>query len=112
MSDPKQAHAPSGQSPLLRSHMPELDAIRGLAILGVVFYHGFYWARDLSAYSPWQRVFLKTMSVGQYGVNLFFVLSGFLFTGLFLNTRAPKDYYRRFCLPRALGIFPPYYLWL
>jgi len=52
--------------------MPELDTIRGLAILGVVFYHGFYWTRDLSAYSPWERMFLKTMSVGQYGVNLFF----------------------------------------
>jgi len=112
MSDPKQAHAPSGQSPILRSHMPELDAIRGLAILGVVFYHAFYWARDLSAYSPWQRIFLKTMSVGQYGVNLFFVLSGFLITGILLNTRDRKDYYRRFYLRRALRILPAYYLTL
>jgi peptidoglycan/LPS O-acetylase OafA/YrhL len=112
MNDPKHGDAPSGQSSLLRSHMPELDTIRGLAILGVVFYHGFYWARDLSAYSPWERIFLKTMSVGQYGVNLFFVLSGFLITGILLNTRERKDYYKRFYLRRALRILPAYYLTL
>jgi len=92
--------------------MPELDTIRGLAILGVVFYHGFYWARDLSAYSSWQRVFLKSMSVGQYGVNLFFILSGFLITGILLNTRDRKDYYKRFYIRRALRILPAYYLTL
>jgi peptidoglycan/LPS O-acetylase OafA/YrhL len=112
MSDPKQSGAPGGQSPLLRSHMPELDTIRGLAILGVIFYHGFYWAHDLAAYSPWQRLFLKAMSVGQYGVNLFFVLSGFLITGILLNTRDRRDYYKRFYLRRALRILPAYYLTL
>jgi len=112
MNDPKQSGDPGGQAPLLRSHMPELDTIRGLAILGVIFYHGFYWAHDLAAYSPWQRIFLKAMSVGQYGVNLFFVLSGFLITGILLNTRDRKDYYKRFYLRRALRILPAYYLTL
>ncbi len=112
MSDSKQAHEPRGQLPLLRPHMPELDAIRGLAILGVLFYHGFYWTRDLSLYGFWQRIFLKTMSVGQYGVNLFFILSGFLITGILLNTRDRKDYYKRFYVRRALRILPAYYLTL
>lgn len=67
---------------LLRPHMPELDTIRGLAILGVLLYHGFYWTRDLRLYTPWQRHFLTLMAPGQFGVNLFFVLSGFLITGI------------------------------
>ena len=110
--DPKQGHPPGDQTSILRPHMPELDTIRGLAILGVVFYHGFYWARDLSPYSRWQQIFLKTMSVGQYGVNLFFVLSGFLITGILLGTRGREDYYKRFYLRRALRILPAYYLTL
>ncbi len=108
----QQERGAAAQLPLLRAHMPELDAIRGLAILGVVFYHAFYWVRDLSLYSPWQRVFLRTMSVGQYGVNLFFVLSGFLITGILLSARDRQDYYKRFYLRRALRILPAYYLTL
>lgn len=92
--------------------MPELDAIRGIAILGVLLYHGFYWTRDLTVYSFWQKIFLKTMSIGQYGVDLFFVLSGFLITGILLNTRERKDYYKRFYVRRALRILPAYYLTL
>jgi peptidoglycan/LPS O-acetylase OafA/YrhL len=112
MSEPKTGRPPSSEAPLLRAHMPELDAIRGLAILGVVCYHGFYWAVALDAYSSWQRIFLKTMSVGQYGVNLFFILSGFLITGILLDTRHREDYYKRFYLRRALRILPAYYLTL
>lgn len=38
--------------------MPELDTIRGLAILGVVVYHAFYWSRDFGLFTIWQRRFL------------------------------------------------------
>jgi peptidoglycan/LPS O-acetylase OafA/YrhL len=92
--------------------MPELDTIRGLAILGVLVYHGFYWARDLSLYTPWQRIFLSLTAVGQFGVNLFFVLSGFLITGILLESRTRADYYERFYFRRALRILPAYYLTL
>jgi peptidoglycan/LPS O-acetylase OafA/YrhL len=92
--------------------MPELDTIRGLAILGVLFYHGLYWARDLSHYLPWQRRFLALISVGQFGVNLFFVLSGFLITGILLESRNRPDYFQRFYFRRALRILPAYYLTL
>jgi peptidoglycan/LPS O-acetylase OafA/YrhL len=92
--------------------MPELDTIRGLAILGVLFYHGFYWSRDLRLYSPWQRHFFTLMAPGQFGVNLFFVLSGFLITGILLDSRIRPDYYRRFYFRRALRILPAYYLTL
>ena len=89
--------------------MPELDTIRGLAILGVVLYHTFYWAVDMSFFSPWKRGFLSLMSTGQFGVNLFFVLSGFLITGILLDSRERTDYYGRFYYRRSLRILPAYY---
>ena len=100
--------------PLLRAHMPELDTIRGMAILGVLFYHGFYWARDLSLYNHDRgpRYFLTLMAQGQFGVNLFFVLSGFLITGILLDSRNRPNYYQRFYFRRALRILPAYYLTL
>jgi peptidoglycan/LPS O-acetylase OafA/YrhL len=106
------SRAASACEPLVRAHMPELDTIRGLAILGVLLYHGFYWGRDLSLYSPWQRHFFTLMAPGQFGVNLFFVLSGFLITGILLDSRNHPDYYRRFYFRRALRILPAYYLTL
>lgn len=95
--------------PLLRKEMPELDTIRGLAILGVIVYHAFYWSRDLSHFSPLQRIVLRAAAPGEFGVSLFFVLSGFLITGLLLDSRDRPDYYRRFYFRRALRILPAYY---
>jgi peptidoglycan/LPS O-acetylase OafA/YrhL len=95
--------------PLLRRHMPELDTIRGIAILAVIAYHAFYWSRDLQVFSGWQHQFLVMMSGGQFGVNLFFVLSGFLITGILLDSKESTDYYRRFYFRRALRILPAYY---
>ena len=102
----------SACEPLIRARMPELDTIRGLAILGVLLYHGFYWVRDLSLYAPWQRHFFTLMAPGQFGVNLFFVLSGFLITGILFDSRNRQDYYQRFYFRRALRILPAYYLTL
>lgn len=90
--------------------MPELDAVRGLAILAVLFYHGFYWQTDLTLYTPFERAFILAMWAGRLGVNLFFVLSGFLITGLLLESRSRADYYRRFYIRRALRILPAYVL--
>lgn len=98
------------REPLLRPVMPELDAIRGIAILGVVIYHAFVWARDLSLYTVPQRKFLLLFAAGQFGVALFFVLSGFLITGILLDSRSRPDYYKRFYVRRALRILPVYYL--
>ena len=67
--------------------MPELDSIRGIAILGVLFYHGFFWGIDLAPFSKAARLVLTGMWVGRLGVDLFFVLSGFLITGLLLDSK-------------------------
>lgn len=100
------------QLPLLRAHMPELDSIRGLAVLGVLFYHALYWSRDFDIYTVWQKKILTLAGPGQFGVNLFFVLSGFLITGILIDSRDRSDYFRRFYLRRALRILPAYYLTL
>jgi peptidoglycan/LPS O-acetylase OafA/YrhL len=90
--------------------MPELDAIRGVAILGVLFYHGLYWGIDLSRFPRPVRLALSGMWAGRLGVDLFFVLSGFLITGLLIEARTRPDYYRRFYIRRALRILPAYLL--
>jgi peptidoglycan/LPS O-acetylase OafA/YrhL len=95
--------------PVLRAKMPELDVIRGIASLAVLFYHGLYYARDFAPFTVTQRRILFAFSPGQFGVNLFFVLSGFLITGLLLDSRTRPDYYRRFYVRRALRILPAYY---
>ena len=102
----------SDTQPVLRDRMPELDTIRGMAIAGVVLYHLFYWTRDLTLYPAWQRHFFSLMAPGQFGVNLFFVLSGFLITGILLDSKSRPDYYARFYYRRALRILPAYYFTL
>ena len=86
----------------LPSYIPELQGLRGLAVLGVVIYHchprlagtRFYYA------SLW----------GWAGVNLFFVLSGFLITSILLEARSKPRYFRNFYGRRALRIWPVYVL--
>ena len=94
--------------PILRRQMPELDSIRGIAILAVVIYHGFYWQVDLTAFSRWERILLTLAWPGRLGVNLFFVLSGFLITGLLVDSKSKAEYYKRFYVRRALRILPAY----
>jgi peptidoglycan/LPS O-acetylase OafA/YrhL len=91
--------------------MPELDSLRGIAILGVVFYHGL--SQYDSARLPWLgHVFLVGTKYGWLGVNLFFVLSGFLITGILLDSKSGPSYYKRFYIRRALRILPAYFLLL
>jgi peptidoglycan/LPS O-acetylase OafA/YrhL len=88
----------------LPSYIPELQGLRGLAVLSVVIYHchprlegtWFYYA------SLW----------GWAGVNLFFVLSGFLITSILLEARDKPHYFRNFYGRRALRIWPVYVLLL
>jgi peptidoglycan/LPS O-acetylase OafA/YrhL len=97
---------------LLRPRMPELDTLRGIAVLGVILLHGFYWQYSGLHFAGWQRALLLATKAGWLGVNLFFVLSGFLITGILLDSRDRSGYYRRFYARRALRILPAYYLLL
>jgi peptidoglycan/LPS O-acetylase OafA/YrhL len=97
-----------GSSSIIRAHMPELDSLRGVAILLVLFFHGMAPVQN-AALSPAGKIIFDLSQYGWGGVNLFFVLSGFLITGILLDSRDRADYYRRFYIRRALRILPALY---
>jgi peptidoglycan/LPS O-acetylase OafA/YrhL len=84
------------------THIDSLDGLRGLAILLVFFYH--YLPRNL--YNPLSWL----ASVGWTGVDLFFVLSGFLITGILYETRGVENFFGAFYARRALRLLPLYFV--
>lgn len=88
--------------------VPELDGIRGIAILMVMLYHfkiyGSGW--NSSTHFGWYHL----CNFGWAGVNVFFVLSGLLITGILFDAQQNKSYYRVFYARRTLRIFPLYYV--
>jgi peptidoglycan/LPS O-acetylase OafA/YrhL len=99
---------PNRPSPLLRPYMPELDSLRGVAVLLVLFFHGMAPVKNAQLSSAGNMI-LAVSQRGWSGVNLFFVLSGFLITGILADSRDRQDYYRRFYIRRALRILPALY---
>jgi peptidoglycan/LPS O-acetylase OafA/YrhL len=85
----------------MRQKIPQLDAVRGIAIILVLIHnlHWFYWP-PLTLLSKY----------GWMGVDLFFVLSGFLITGILLDGKGSANYFRNFYARRGLRIWPLYYL--
>lgn len=88
--------------------IPVLDGIRGIAILLVMTFH--FWMLGVSDAAPaWERVYGDVVGIGWIGVDLFFVLSGFLITGILYDSREGAHYFRVFYGRRTLRIFPLYY---
>ena len=94
--------------------IPELDGIRGVAILSVLAYHLFAFSQQLWV---WQRGthwfgFGELLNLatwpGFLGVDIFFVLSGFLITGILLDTKNDPSFFRKFYTRRAARILPLY----
>lgn len=89
-------------------HVPGLDVIRGLAISLVLVCHSagaFYGTQSRAG-----KLISQIALAGNLGVHLFFVLSGFLITGILLDTSKRKDYFRQFYFRRVLRILPVYLL--
>lgn len=98
---------PSEQAPDPLKRIPQLDGVRGLAILLVLIWH--YYAPVWSPNSgPAQAFLKKLLSLSWSGVDLFFVLSGFLIGGILLNARGKSRYYANFYTKRVFRIVPAY----
>src|SRR5450432_1435638 len=109
MSPPVEKPTPSTLNPLaVKSHIPSLDGIRGLAVILVVFCHAtqrplIHWSGGIDF------GILSFARVCWTGVDLFFVLSGFLITGILYDAKGQDHFFRNFYLRRTVRIFPLYY---
>jgi len=90
--------------------VPELDGLRGFAILIVVLVHyGYY---EGTAGPPLLVHMRNVFGLGWTGVDLFFVLSGFLIGGILLDAKSSTSYFKTFYVRRFYRIIPIYYLWI
>jgi peptidoglycan/LPS O-acetylase OafA/YrhL len=92
--------------PRIGTHIPALDALRGMAILLVTVYRFGYAREDPVSMG---KLADAALSLGERGVDLFFVLSGFLITGILFDAKAAPHYFRDFYMRRTLRIFPRYF---
>jgi peptidoglycan/LPS O-acetylase OafA/YrhL len=95
----------------------ELDGLRGIAILIVVVWHYFYFypAPGHHPASMLRSIYLRfeqCIATGWTGVDLFFVLSGFLIGGILLDAKGSPDYFKTFYARRFYRIIPLYYVWI
>jgi peptidoglycan/LPS O-acetylase OafA/YrhL len=92
----------------LPAHLPALDGVRGIAILWVML-HNLSLMEIGAGSGPLMHLLIDGIDAGWAGVTLFFALSGFLITGILLDSREAPGYYRNFYVRRVLRIFPLYY---
>ncbi len=100
---------PTASSPS-SARIPELDGLRGLAISLVILAH-YIGSVEHAPLGYWIHRLLSALTIGSSGVDLFFILSGFLIGGILLDARNCPHYFRPFYMRRVFRILPIYYLW-
>jgi peptidoglycan/LPS O-acetylase OafA/YrhL len=108
-SDP----SPPTTIPNWSARIPALDGLRGVAILLVLLRHGVFGVSSVQGVESHSPVTFLLLAAGQLtwsGVDLFFVLSGFLIGGILLDARLSPRYFQTFYLRRAYRILPLYFL--
>lgn len=102
------ADADSSQNTSRR--IPQLDGLRGIAIAMVLAYH--FGGGTAGIQPPFPALLAFPINFGWSGVDLFFVLSGFLIGGILLDFRQSPNYFRVFYRRRLCRIFPIYFAFL
>jgi peptidoglycan/LPS O-acetylase OafA/YrhL len=98
-------------APDFSQRIPQLDGLRGVAIAIVVIFH--YVNAAFAAGAPrFVAVLLRPTSLGWSGVDLFFILSGFLIGGILIDARESGNYFPVFYRRRLYRIFPLYFAFL
>jgi peptidoglycan/LPS O-acetylase OafA/YrhL len=92
------------------TYYKNLDGLRGIAALMVVVFHFYSYPEGF--YNVEGSLFKKLSEIGQHGVSLFFVLSGFVITRILINAKNEGQYFQKFFIRRILRIAPLYYLFL
>ena len=87
--------------------IPELDGLRGLAILMVLVRHCVY-ETNFAGGHHWPSYLVVASSLTWSGVDLFFILSGFLIGGILLDARSSPNYFKTFYARRVFRIIPIY----
>ncbi len=101
---PVQAMRPSEQ----HKHIAALDGLRGMAVLLVLADH-LLWSNSQVGSNRFVCWLAAQHDLGWIGVDAFFVLSGFLITGILIDSRPQEHFFRNFYARRTLRIFPLYY---
>lgn len=94
-----------------QDRVPELDGLRGIAILLVLLFH-YISLEGLTKTGTWSFFLQRIVIMGWTGVDLFFVLSGFLIGGILIDVRGSPNYFKTFYTRRFFRIVPIYYLWI
>lgn len=97
---------------IVGQHYKEIDALRALAVLLVIWFHAA--GAAYSYISPpdglMTNIYHNITVIGRTGVDLFFVISGFLITGILMDTAHKANNLKNFYIRRTLRIFPLYYM--
>ena len=96
---------------LTKQRIPELDGLRGLAILLVLVFH-YITQEGVQPAGSVPALLQRIVIMGWTGVDLFFVLSGFLIGGILMDVRNSPSYFKTFYCRRFFRIVPIYYLWI